>query len=186
MSGDTGCMAELTPRQIAFVDAYLTNGFNATEAAKSAGYSEKSAHSTGPRLLEDAGIRKAILEARKSAQEMAQVDAAWLLRRLADESMADVADLYDEHGAIKPVKDWPLIWRQGLVAGIDIEQLTVDGAAIGTIAKLRLSDRVKRLEMIGKHIGVQAFKDQLEVSGTVALADRMAAARKRVRGDDGE
>jgi hypothetical protein len=35
---------------------------------------------------------------------------------------------------------------------------------------------VKNLELIGKHVDVNAFKERLEVSGTVTIADRMAAA----------
>ncbi|EFI3598311.1 terminase small subunit, partial [Escherichia coli] len=31
-----------------------------------------------------------------------------------------------------------------------------------------------------KHVDVNAFKERLEVSGTVTIADRMAAARRRV------
>lgn len=47
----------LTPQKRAFVVAY--NG-NATEAAKAAGYSEKTAYAQGSRLLKDAEVIAAI------------------------------------------------------------------------------------------------------------------------------
>ena len=49
-------------RRRRFIDAYMVNGGNATQAAISAGYSEKSAHNQGGRLIRNdevlAGIRR--------------------------------------------------------------------------------------------------------------------------------
>jgi phage terminase small subunit len=75
-------------------------------------------------------------------------------------------DLYTEDGRIKPVKDWPLIWRQGLVAGLEVETI---GEGAGHLTKIKLSDRIKRLELIGKHIDVQAFKEKVEHSGAMSI-----------------
>ena len=69
-------------------------------------------------------------------------------------------------GNIRPVRDWPLIWRTGLVAGLDVESI---GEGAGRLTKIKLSDRIKRLELIGKHIDVQAFKDKIEHTGMMAL-----------------
>jgi len=53
--------AKLTPRKQRFLKSYLAeaNG-NATEAAKRAGYSERTAYSQGSRLLKDVEVQKAI------------------------------------------------------------------------------------------------------------------------------
>lgn len=53
---------ELNIKQKAFVEAYLRNGGNATQAAIEAGYASANADVTGPRLLGHVGIRKAIQE----------------------------------------------------------------------------------------------------------------------------
>lgn len=50
----------LTNKQQAFVEAYLANGFNATQAAITAGYSEKTAYSQGSRLLRNVEVQTAI------------------------------------------------------------------------------------------------------------------------------
>ena len=52
-------MPRLTDKQARFVAEYLVDS-NATQAAIRAGYSEKTAHSCGPRLLENAGVAEAI------------------------------------------------------------------------------------------------------------------------------
>jgi len=104
-------MDGLTAKQAAFVREYLLD-LNATQAAIRAGYSEKTAVQQGPRLLGNVGVAAAIMKAQASRAERTQVDADWVLRRLADEADADLADLYDEHGGLRPVHEWPPIWRK--------------------------------------------------------------------------
>lgn len=169
----------LTPKQQLFVQEYLVD-LNATQAAIRAGYSVRTARAVGSENLTKPDIAAAIAEAQTKRAQRTQIDADWLLTRLAEESTADVADLYDEHGGLKPVKDWPLIWRQGLVAGLDVEEIRVEGVVVGSIRKLKLSDRIKRLELIGRHIDVGAFKDKVEHSGKVeveALTDEALEAK---------
>lgn len=171
---------KLTPKQARFVEEYLID-LNATQAAIRAGYSEKTAEKIGSENIRKPEVKAAIDNAQFKRSQKTKIDANWLLKRLGDEATADVADLYDDDGNILPVKEWPLIWRQGLVAGIDIEIIRADGVAIGEIKKLRVSDRVKRLELIGKHIGVKAFEETVNVKGLDALADRLARAKSRKR-----
>ena len=53
---EQGDKPKLTLKQQAFICAYLQNGFNATKAAKTAGYSDESAYSTGAKNLTKAVI----------------------------------------------------------------------------------------------------------------------------------
>lgn len=146
----------LNAQQLRFVQEYLID-LNATQAAIRAGYSAKTAHSQGQRLLKHVEVQRAIAEAQYKRALKTETDAAFVLRRLAEEVTADIADLYDEAGNIKPVKDWPMIWRQGLVSGIK----TVEEGDGVLIREIKLSDRIKRLELLGKHISVNAFRDQI-------------------------
>lgn len=52
---------DLNPKMQKFVQHYAKSG-NETAAAKAAGYSERSAHVTGCRLLKNAKVRKALAE----------------------------------------------------------------------------------------------------------------------------
>lgn len=172
----------MTPKQEQFVREYLID-LNATQAAIRCGYSAKTAYAQGSRLLSNAEIVAAIADAKIERCEETKIDAAWVLKRLADEAVADIADLYDDDGELLPVKEWPLIWRQGLVQGIEVEEL-FDGhgkerTQIGVVRKVKLSDRVRRVELIGKHVSVKAFEEQIAVTGLDALADRLARASKR-------
>jgi len=51
-------MADLRPQMMIFVTEYLKNGNNATQAAISAGYSEKTASSQGSRLLKSVEVQQ--------------------------------------------------------------------------------------------------------------------------------
>ncbi|MBB4004467.1 terminase small subunit [Aurantimonas endophytica] len=158
----------LTAKQRRFVDEYLVD-LNATQAAIRAGYSERTARQVASENLAKPDIAKAISDAKTERSARTRVDADWLLRRLADEAEADVGDLYDADGALLPVHQWPPIWRKGLVAGLDVEEIREEGVVVGLIRKVKLSDRIRRLELIGKHVEVQAFKDQVETSGNVTV-----------------
>jgi len=155
----------MTPKQQRFVEEYLID-LNATQAAIRAGYSADTAHSIGHENLSKPEIAASIVEAKAKRSQQTGIDAAWLLKRLADEVVADLNDLYAEDGRGRPVKEWPLILRQGLVAGIDVETI---GEGAGHVTKIKISERVKRLELIGKHIDVQAFKEKIEHSGAMTL-----------------
>jgi phage terminase small subunit len=158
----------MTPKQERFVQEYLVD-LNATQAAIRAGYSKRTAEKIGSENIRKPEIAAAIEAARSERSDRTKINADWVLRRLAEEAEADVADLYTDEGALKPVHDWPMIWRKGLVSGLDVEEVREEGEVIGTIRKLKLSERIKRLELIGKHVGVQAFKEQVEHKGSVLV-----------------
>lgn len=173
-------MQALTPKQRCFVAEYLID-LNATQAAIRSGYSAKTANEQGAQLLSKAHVREAIDAGKSKRSEKLDVDAEFVLQRLVAEVNADLADLYTDAGDLKPIEDWPEIWRKGLVAGVEVEALFAgsgeDRVQVGHIKKIRLSDRLRRLELIGKHIRVNAFQEQIAVSGVEALGDRIARAK---------
>ena len=102
------------------------------------------------------------------------------MTRLANEVEADLNDIYDADGALLPVSEWPLIWRQGLVTGIDVEIIKgPDGTEMGVVKKIKISDRIKRIELIGRHVSVKAFEDRISL-GVDDIPGRMERARKRL------
>lgn len=161
-------MRKLTPKQQRFVDEYLID-LNASGAAKRAGYSAKTADQLGYQLLQHPSVADAISKGRQIQNTRAKVDAEWLLNRLTDVCDADLADLYDANGALKPIQQWPKIFRTGLVAGIETEQQyeMIDGKKVpcGVLHKIKLSDRAKREELIGRHHKVGAWVDKHEHTG---------------------
>ena len=153
-------MANLTPKQQRFVEEYLID-LNATQAAIRAGYSEKTANEIGAENLAKPSIAKAIQDAIKERSERVQIDADYILRRLVEIDQMDVLDIMDDDGNVKPLRDWPKIWRQYIS---NIETISMDDGE-GWLKKIKWPDKVKNLELIGKHVSVGAFKDKIEHTG---------------------
>lgn len=156
----------MTPKQLAFVQEYLID-LNATQAAIRAGYSRHTANEQGARLLANVSVRSHIEKAQAERAERTKIDADWVLRTLAEEKAADLADLYDETGTMKPIKDWPMAFRRGVVVGVETVE---EWQGVGEerkpvqIRKIKMTDRTKHLELIGKHVNVQAFRDNVALS----------------------
>lgn len=159
---------KLTAKQQRFIQEYQID-LNATQAAIRAGYSQRTANEIGCENLTKPSIKAALQVALAARAKETEIDAAWVLKRLAMEADADLADLYNDAGGLKPIKEWPKIWRQGLVAGIESKQEFdyVNGEKVpdGIVQRLKLSDRIRRLELIGKHIAVGAFAEKHEHTG---------------------
>jgi phage terminase small subunit len=171
----------VTDKQQRFIEEYLVD-LNATQAAIRAGYSEDTAYSIGWENLKKPEISAAIEEAQKARAQRTEINADWVLKRLAIEADADLADLYDDAGHLKPIKQWPKIWRQGLVAGLETETEVERGEegerpVVTTIRKVKLSDRVKRIELLGRHIGVGAFQKS-EIGLSESLEDLIKRSLK--------
>lgn len=173
---------KLTPKQERFVAEYLID-LNATQAAIRCGYSQKTANREGSRLLSNADIQAAIDLAKQERTERVQIDADYVLRRLYEMAEADRADLYDDNGNLLPTKEWPEVWRKGMVTGIEIDALFEgygdDRIQIGHVKKVRTETPLAILQTLGKHIKVNAFQDQVKVTGLDTLAERLARAAKR-------
>lgn len=152
---------QLTRKQKTFCHEFMKD-INATKAAIRAGYSEHTARQVGYRIMTYPHIKSYIAKLKRAREEKCNIDAAWLLKRLADELFADVSDLYNKDMTLKPPHEWPEIWRTGLVLGIDTIQLN-EGS--GVVSKVRLSDRGRRLELLGKHVDVSAFEEKHVVTG---------------------
>lgn len=161
----------LTAKQTCFVAEYLVD-LNATQAAIRAGYSARNADKIGSQLLGKTRVAEAIQEAMQARNKRTEIDADWVLKRLAQDATADLADLYDDAGNLRPVKEWPMVWRTGLVVGVETAQerdgVDNEGSpTFSTVRKVKLLDRTKLVELIGKHVNVGAFKDRIEHSGEI-------------------
>ncbi len=173
----------LTAMQEAYCQSYIKTPENQTQAAINAGFSPNTAHVKASVMMRDERIQKRIAELMAERNKRLRVSADYVLLRLVEIDQMDVLDILNDDGTLKPIRQWPKIWRTTL-SGFDLSStiMNMDETSIETILKkIKWPDKVKNLELIGKHVDVNAFKERLEVSGTVTIADRMAKARLRVK-----
>ena len=83
----------LTPRQRAFCDYYIESG-NATEAAKKAGYSEKTAHVLGGQTLKKVAVKQYIAQRMQPEEEKRIASADEVLQFLSDVMAGKVKDQF--------------------------------------------------------------------------------------------
>ncbi|WP_205954233.1 terminase small subunit [Pantoea stewartii] len=161
-------MAKLTDKQELFAREYLKD-LNATQAAIRAGYSEKTANEQASRLLANVNVQNFVASLKAERVEQTGIDAAYVLRRLVEIDQMDVLDILLPNGELKPIKDWPKTWRTTL-SGMDVTEMAGDDP--GFLKKIKWPDKVKNLELLGKHVDVQAFKEKTEISGGVTVETR--------------
>lgn len=173
----------LTAMQEAYAQEYTKCPENQTQAAINAGFSPNTAAVKASVMMRDERIQKRIAELMEERNKRLRVSADYVLLRLVEIDQMDVIDILNDDGTLRPIREWPKIWRTTL-SGFDLSStiMNMDEKSIETILKkIKWPDKVKNLELIGKHVDVNAFKERLEVSGTVTIADRMAKARRRVK-----
>lgn len=151
----------LTDKQEMFCREYLVD-LNATQAAIRAGYSQKTANRMGSENLSKPDVAKRIIELKSARNERTEVNADYVLHRLVEIDQMDVLDILKDDGGLKMVHEWPKVWRTTL-SGLDIlttvtnfDETTIENI----LKKIKWPDKVKNLELLGKHISVQAFREQ--------------------------
>lgn len=88
-----------------FVEAYLSNGGNATDAAIQAGYNKASARRQGHRLTTDAHVL-AILDKRRTEIATAnELSTDEIMRDMARALRFDPRKLYRQDGTMKPIHE---------------------------------------------------------------------------------
>ena len=185
----------LNAKQDMFCREYLID-LNATQAAIRAGYSVNSANRIAARLLSKVDIQNRIAELKIKRNEDVGIDADYILRRLVEIDQMDVLDILNDDGSLKAISLWPKSWRTTL-AGLDISttiQNFDEDVAETILKKIKWPDKVKNLELLGKHVRVQAFKEQAthehtgKGGGPIEMAtltkEEYKAARQEMMEDD--
>ena len=153
-------MAELkAPKREMFCREYIKD-LNGTQAAIRAGYSEKTANRIASQLLSKLDVQSRIAEMQSVRVEEVRIDANYVLKRLIEIDEMDVADILDDGGDFLPIRKWPKVWRTTL-SGLDIAIIN-SGDTETILKKIKWPDKVKNLELLGKHIGVGAFTEKVD------------------------
>lgn len=162
----------LTDKQEMFCREYLID-LNATQAAIRAGYSAKTANRTASENLSKPDIQSRIAELKAQRNDLVGINATYVLNRLVEIDQMDVLDILNSTGELKPVSQWPKVWRTTL-SGLDVVEMSSEGNTAALLKKIKWPDKVKNLELIGKHIDVQAFREQVKAEHVVdSISDLM-------------
>lgn len=189
----------LTPKQQRFCDEYLID-LNATQAAIRAGYSEKTAYRTGADNLRKPQIEEYIAKRQKELSRSTEITQERVIKELAliaFSNNADYAHVVEKKmkaevdGALVDVLDEdgkPVMYRT--VEPVLTEELTEEQKrALAVIKKgrdgleVKSCDKVKALELLGKHLGIFTDKIEANVNDTTRSELSELLAQRKARGD---
>lgn len=189
----------LTPKQQRFCDEYLID-LNATQAAIRAGYSEKTAYRTGADNLRKPQIEEYIAKRQKELSRSTEITQERVIKELAliaFSNNADYAHVIEKKmkaevdGALVDVLDEdgkPVMYRT--VEPVLTEELTEEQKrALAVIKKgregleVKSCDKVKALELLGKHLGIFTDKIEANVNDTTRSELSELLAQRKARGD---
>lgn len=151
----------LPPRRAAFVREYLVD-LNGTQAAIRAGYAPKSAAQTADDLLRIPQVAAEIANAMADRARRTEITQDRVIKEVARLAFLDIRKAFNEDGTFKPLHEMDDDTAAAL-AGLDAIELREDGAAIGTLKKLKLSDKTAALTLLMRHMGM--LNDKLKVQG---------------------
>lgn len=164
---------KLTAKQELFCQEYLID-LNATQAAIRSGYSKNAAQAIGAENLRKPLIQEIISKANQTRLKSTITDANYVLERLKQIDELDILDIVkDDLSGFKLLSEWPKVWRTS-ISSLDMKRIVTkikDGDDIETLVeKIKWPDKVRNLEMIGRHVSVKAWDKDFD-DGTNNIAD---------------
>jgi phage terminase small subunit len=153
-------------KQRVFVAQYLANGFNATRAAIAAGYAKANADTQGSRLL--ANPKVAAILARRTQEKLKKIDitADMVLQEIAKLAFLDPRKLFTGDGQLIPITQLD-DHTAASIAGLEITEMYEDHEAVGRLKKIKIADKARSLEMLGRYL--KLFTEKVEHSGSLGV-----------------
>lgn len=189
----------LTDKQKRFCEEYLID-LNATQAAIRAGYSPKTAEQTASRLLRNVKVQEYIAKRQKELSRSTEVTQERVIRELALIAFSNTADYAhvvekkmkaEVGGMLVDILDEdgkPVTYRT--VEPLLTEELTEEQKrALAVIKKgrdgleVKPCDKVRALELLGKHLGIFTDKIEANVSDTTRSELSELLAQRKARGE---
>jgi len=160
--------SKLNERQKLFCREYVID-FNGTRAAKAAGYSEKTADRIASEILVKLEIQNEIKRLTKERTERTEITADRVVRELAKIAFGTIDDLgkFTEEGEfiLHNSNDMNESGKASLNT-VSSSTTTGDGGKT-TNLKITRQDKIKALELLGRHVG--AFNNDESGKATIKV-----------------
>lgn len=156
-------MAKLTNKQKRFIEEYLID-LNATQASIRAGYSPETAKEIGCENLTKPNIKNEIDKAIAERSRRTGINQDRVLREIAKIAFVNPSNVINFNQAT--VKENASDDDLAVISGIKIKSIPTDDGNIQE-REVKLYDKLKALDMLGKHLGM--FTDKIELNGDMGV-----------------
>ena len=158
-------MAKLTAKRKKFVEEYLID-LNATQAAIRAGYSTESAKEIGCENLTKPNVKVEIDKAIAERSRRTGINQDRVLRELAKIAFVNPGDVINLNQAT--VKSDAKEEDLAAIASVKIKNIPTEDGEI-TEREIKLCDKLKALDLLGKHLGIYDKKDAEDKNLTITI-----------------
>ena len=158
----------MTAKHALFVAEYMKD-LNATQAAIRAGYSKKTANREGSRLMSNADIKQAIQAGAAKRLRAADLTAERVLEEMRRLAFSDVRRVFDANGDLRPIHELSDD-EAATIASIEVvkKNLAAGDNHTDTVHKIKVWDKPKSLEMLGKHFNL--LTEQVRHTGALTIS----------------
>ena len=163
-----------------FVEVYLSNGGNATDAALAVGYKKAGAGVQGCRMLKDAKVQAILSKRTGEVFDTFQITTERTLRELARLAYSDIRKLFNEDGSMKAINELDDD-TAAAIASIETDEIRVDGTVVGYTRKIKLNDKRGALDMAMKHRGLYELDNEQIANPLTELIEKISAGGSRFK-----
>jgi len=157
---------KLTDIQETFCHEYLVD-LNGSAAARRAGARAKNPGKQGWTWLQMPTVQARIQELYQERLSRTDLDADYVIEKLRAFAEVDPISIFDDRGALLPLGKMPEATRHAIASIDTIDEFVGKGASrefVGHVRKIRLWDKLKALELLGRHLGI--WNDKLSIGIT--------------------
>lgn len=155
------------------MDSYLVCR-NASQAARDAGYSPKTAGAYARQVMNAPEVRAALAKAAEKALTKAEVDVGRVIDELKNIAFGNVADFFDAEGRLLTPRDMP-VEVQRFLSSMEVEAKPGRGEEPARyVSKVKAWDKLKAIELLGRYY--KMFVDRVEVTGKLTLEQLVTAS----------
>lgn len=173
---------KLTPKQRLFVQEYLID-LNAKQASIRAGYSPANAEFQGHQLINNPKVKQAIELAMYEREQRTKVTQDRVIEELAKIAFLNPTDVINEYDA--SLRSGATREDTAAISSIRVKRFpTREG--FGVEREIKLHDKIRALELLGKHLGL--FNDKLNITAdaVVRIVDDISDSKDDATGTNGE
>ena len=188
MAFEDSILGMLRTRQKMFAEYYLSNGFNATQAALSAGYSKKTAYAIGIENLKKLEIKEYISQRVKALLSETEMASLKIINALDEIIECDIGDFVRIETIEKPetlTQDGEVIPGEVYQKVIFNDTEKLNTRVISEISegqhgiKIKTQDKLRAIELKGKYLSLWA--DGLSVNQPEAEKEKTDKEARRNR-----
>lgn len=148
----------LNDMQVRFCEEYVLD-WHVTNAAKRAGYSERSAHSIGSDLLKKHEIREYIEFLKTDTARLAGVSLLRNVQELRNIAYSSIAHLHNKWIDLKRFEDLTEEQKSAIESIDTKSEIAPDGTKTVQYVKIKLHSKIKAIDLMNKMLGFNAPKE---------------------------